>query len=149
MDSLREWYRYLDSVSRPARRRTGGEGAAPERPWRPWEDEPSGESIRLEEVPDLADRLAPSGLAQARHAATRDFEDPTLYDELRPIPEFTVPALRPPAFAIDVPALRGASASAPPPSAPHPGASADATAGGAPADEPQGAGQDDRPAAVA
>ncbi|MFN3649015.1 MAG: helix-turn-helix domain-containing protein [Armatimonadota bacterium] len=129
MDTLRDWYRYLDEVSRPARR---GEGDTPESSaeWRPWRSAPEAEPARRQPAPARGVRLqalerptageagdAPpllelpsldlgggtGHLAEALQAPTPEFQDPTLYDELSPMPEFTVRPLAAPSFELAIP----------------------------------------------
>ena len=106
MDPLRDWHRYVEEQSRPAR---GGFApgemveALPRSTWRPWL---AGGSSYLEglnglpagAIPELS--LGAVG-ADTQHLATREMEDPTLHDQLPPPPP--PPALRfqPPAFDLE------------------------------------------------
>jgi len=109
MDSLKDWHRYVDSVSRPARREDE-EGEPAESLWRPWnatpEDDLPVEAVRAEQVPDLAAALGLSGVSEARQPATPEFQDPTIYDQLQPMLQFSVPKLLPPSFELTIPSLR-------------------------------------------
>jgi excisionase family DNA binding protein len=107
MDSLTEWYRYIDQVSRPARK-ASEEDDEPE-PWRPWNAveavPPVEAAISADAIPDLSTALGLPGLAEARHPATTEYIDPTVHDQLAPIPAFSAPSLSPPAFEITIPRL--------------------------------------------
>ncbi len=116
---LQRWYRYVDSQSRPTRR---GVSTGPEEDsggWRPWRpSEPVTEldddtPVRAESIPDLA--AVVSGLAhpEIAHRATGDYEDPTIYDELRPIPQFQAPTLTAPRFELEAPRFPTAEAPVP------------------------------------
>lgn len=127
MDSLTEWYRYIDQVSRPARK-ASEEDEEPE-PWRPWkaaETAPPVEAaIPAEAIPDLSAALGLPGLAEARHPATTEYIDPTVHDQLAPIPAFSAPSLSPPAFEITIPRLGERTTGAEPASEPVDAAPAD------------------------
>jgi excisionase family DNA binding protein len=115
MDALKDWYRYVDQVSRPARRT--GEDAEPEAAWRPWRDaapaaEPV-EAVRAAAVPDLGLGLGDGVRYEARHSATPEFHDPTIYDELQPMAEFPVPELSAPAFEVSIPGFLARSTPGP------------------------------------
>lgn len=129
METLRDWYRYLDEVSRPARRGEADELQGAD--WRPWRaaDEAAppasvplreprrapapaalaGETLESEPAPPLLELPALSlggrtgHLAEALQAPTPEFQDPTLYDELSPIPEFKVQPLEAPVFELAIP----------------------------------------------
>lgn len=107
MDSLSDWYRYVDQVSRPARRH--GEDAAEAPGWRPWKptaDAPEvEEAVQPDAIPDLAAVLGNKGPIEALHVATPEYRDPTIHDELAPIPTFSVPELRVPSFELRAPRL--------------------------------------------
>jgi excisionase family DNA binding protein len=106
MDSLREWHRYVDRQSRPVRR-PGEEPDVSPASWRPWmetRDELGSQPEAAAELPGLDALLGSSPLSEARVVASRRFEDPTLYDELGPIPEYGVPEFAAPAFEIAAPA---------------------------------------------
>jgi excisionase family DNA binding protein len=109
MSSLRDWYEYLDRVSRPARK--GGEGAPDTDPsWRPWNEEPTALSegaLRSEDLPQLSTMFGGGGLTAARHDPTSRFVDPTLDDELEPIPSYAVPLFEAPVFQMEIPKLDG------------------------------------------
>jgi excisionase family DNA binding protein len=125
MDSLTEWYRYIDQVSRPARK-ASEEDEEPEA-WRPWKTDeaapPVEAAIPADAIPDLSAALGLSGLAEARHPATTEYIDPTVHDQLAPIPAFSAPSLSPPAFEISIPRLgerTAAAGKAPVPADPAP-----------------------------
>ena len=104
-EALKEWYRYVDSVSRQPRRfRIDAEE---ERPWRPWLDEDENQPPNgiqgLTELPGLSIALAPSQLAEARVTASKSFEDPTLHDELPPVQEHSLPQFSTPSFDLRAP----------------------------------------------
>jgi len=108
MDPLKDWYEYLDRVSRPVRRRRGEE-SEPEPAWRPWMEEQDDAKIEgavsPDQVPDLFPAAEDPGLGNTCQPASRAFEDPTLHDELQPIPEHQVPELSAPAFDVEKPAF--------------------------------------------
>jgi excisionase family DNA binding protein len=107
MDSLTEWYRYIDQVSRPARR-LADDDEEPEqwRPWKPNDEAPPVEAaIPAGAIPDLSAALGLSGPAEARHPGTVEYVDPTVHDQLAPIPTFSAPSLSAPAFEILIPRL--------------------------------------------
>ncbi len=125
-EALREWYRYVDSVSRqPKRFRIDAEE---ERPWRPWldeaDDQPPNGIQALTELPELSLELASSQLAEARVTASKSFEDPTLHDELPPVQEHALPQFSTPSFELSTPvfgeSLRKPEAVAVEPSEPDP-----------------------------
>ena len=135
MEPLKDWYRYVDQVSRPARKDDPGTSEEAAAPWRPWKQEnvaepesplPVGES-RLgplllagktptageEEItparvvpPPLFGNLA-SGVVHAGTfmPAGRHYEDLTVNDTLQPIPEFSVPRLSAPLLEFDAPRI--------------------------------------------
>lgn len=105
MSSLDDWYRYVDNVSRPVRQpgdtQTEGEG------WRPWHgrspagaEDPGPPPVRMPSLAQLLD--LPEDLAHLS-PATREFEDPTIYDELPPLTEYHSPSLSAPSFELGVP----------------------------------------------
>jgi len=103
MESLTEWYRYIDQVSRPARR--PGDEDEPEqwRPWKPTDDAPPVEAaIPADAIPDLSAALGLTGSAEAQHPGTVEYVDPTLHDRLAPIPTFSAPTLSAPTFEISI-----------------------------------------------
>ncbi len=130
MEPLKDWYRYLDQVSRPVRRDSEPEASEEEAPWRPWK-QGGARSEEANERPafgtlttgtekderdrDLPDSVVPPPLFPNLNGgvvrlgtcmpAGRHFEDLTVNDTLQPIPEFTVPQLRPPALELVVPVL--------------------------------------------
>lgn len=107
MDSLTEWYRYIDQVSRPARR-PSGEDEEPEqwRPWKPIEDAPPVEAaIPADAIPNLSAALGLVSPVEACHPATTEYVDPTVHDQLAPIPIFNAPSLSAPTFEISIPRL--------------------------------------------
>lgn len=108
MDSLADWYRYVDRLSRPPSRLN--DDAAEEREtseWRPWRETadvaPVLEAVRPEEIPNLAPALGLTGPSEARLPAGRIFEDLTVHDRLHPIPEFNVPEFQVPTFEVKIP----------------------------------------------
>jgi excisionase family DNA binding protein len=108
MDSLKEWYRYVDQVSRPARRLTGDEPVEPSMPaWRPWmapaDPAEVEESVRPEAVPTLDFSFGRFSVGMQN--AEPEYVDETVHDELKPIREFAVPRLDAPQFALDTPRL--------------------------------------------
>lgn len=129
MEPLKDWYRYLDQVSRPARRDTEPDAPQEEAPWKPWKQDGmrpgaahergafgtvSTEAVADEAHRDLPDRVVPPPLFPSLSGgvrlgtcmpAGRHFEDLTVNDTLQPIPEFSVPQLRPPALELVVPEL--------------------------------------------
>lgn len=104
-EALREWYRYVDSVSRQPKRFRGE--TADERPWRPWLDDEGSQPPNgiqgLTELPELSVELGSSQLAEARVTASKSFEDPTLHDELPPVQEHSLPQFSTPAFDLCAP----------------------------------------------
>ena len=111
MESLQDWFEYVNRMSRPVRR--NGENSS-EPAWRPWRAEPApplaGPTLRAEDVPPLFDTHARAEeFRESYHRATRGFEDPTVHDEMAPLPQFSVPELSVPAFSVDVPSLKTAS----------------------------------------
>ncbi len=110
-DPLSDWFAYLDRVSRPVRRRGGPEPEPAAPAWRPWmeeEDAPEVEQgVSADQIPDLSLSLGLPAPAETFHPASREFEDPTLHDELPPIPEYDSPSLSVPSFEIRVPRLNG------------------------------------------
>jgi excisionase family DNA binding protein len=108
MDSLTNWYRYVDQVSRPARRQDDEPEETPAwRPWKPTPNAPQVESVvQPEAIPDLSANLGNRVAAEAVHLATPEYLDPTIHDELDPIPTFSVPELRAPTFEVHAPLLR-------------------------------------------
>lgn len=106
MESLKDWHRYVDSVSRPVRQAGEEPPAADDTSWRPWNapaDEAPPSAVRAEDMPDLAVALGAQSLGEARHPASVAYEDPTVNDELRPIKEFTAPALEASVFELAIP----------------------------------------------
>lgn len=107
MSSMRDWYRYVKQVSRPARRAGDADARAAETLWRPWKDAPMAEApeetLRADEIPDLSQVLGQWGTAEARQPATPEFLDPTIYDEIQPAPQFEVPELKAPSFELEPP----------------------------------------------
>jgi excisionase family DNA binding protein len=104
-EALREWYRYVDGLSRqPKRFRIDAED---ERPWRPWLDEDESQPLNgiqgLTELPELSVELASHQLAEARVTASKSFEDPTLHDELPPAQEHALPKFSTPSFELSAP----------------------------------------------
>jgi excisionase family DNA binding protein len=126
MDSLTEWYEYVDRLSRPVRRQTDPETAPPPS-WRPWLGTPPvedlDEQIAPDQLPSLPVAAAMPELSQALQRVTAEFVDPTLHDELQPMPEFSVPELQAPVFELALhtplaslgPALEGPETAEPPP----------------------------------
>jgi excisionase family DNA binding protein len=117
MDSLAEWYRYVDEVSRPARRLNDEVDEAPaDRAWRPWRaaaDAPDvPEALSADAIPDLVVALG-GAQVEAMHPATVEYVDPTLHDTLRPIPTFSAPELKAPTFELRIPRLGEQPAAAP------------------------------------
>jgi excisionase family DNA binding protein len=110
MDPLQNWFEYLDRVSRPVRRHSSADAEPAPAPWRPWMDqEPEGEveqGVVPGAMPELIPSLSGNGLGVTCQPASREFEDPTIHDELQPIPEFGVPEFRAPAFEISRPLLQ-------------------------------------------
>lgn len=107
MDSLTEWYRYIDQVSRPARR-PSDEDEEPEqwRPWKPIDDAPPVEAaIPADAIPDLSTALGLASPVEVCHPATTEYVDPTVHDQLAPIPLFSAPSLSAPTFEISIPRL--------------------------------------------
>jgi excisionase family DNA binding protein len=108
MDSLRDWHRYVDSLSRPVRRQEEEDDAS-HASWRPWMDSDEREEIagavRAEEIPDLAASVGKEGSSETLQPATRDFEDPTIHDELEPLLEHQVPQFQAPTFELNVPSF--------------------------------------------
>ncbi len=102
MESLHDWFQYVNRVSRPARREEGVETAAAE-PWRPW-PEPDAEAA-LSPIPSLAAMLTAPALVETYQRVAPTFDDPTLDDKLEPMPEFRIPALRAPTFDVSLPNL--------------------------------------------
>lgn len=105
MSSLDDWYRYVDNVSRPVRQ--AGEGPPEAEGWRPWhgrspadEDAPASPPVRIPSLTQLLD--LPVDLSHLS-PATREFEDPTIYDELPPPAEYDSPSLNAPSFELGVP----------------------------------------------
>lgn len=143
MDSLQDWYRYLDEVSRPARKCEDEELV----PWRPWSPghaageppaETSGSASGAEHgvavLPSLGSALGRAGVPAILHGASREFEDPTRYDELGPLPEYFFPEMTAPRFEVSIPSLAGSLAGGAGnglESAAAPAAEEKATAGGA------------------
>lgn len=135
MEPLKDWYRYVDQVSRPARKddpSTAEEEAAPWRPWKqeggpgsenalPAEEVRSGSLLFAAKPPAAADdegapgRVVPPPLfgnlaPGVVHAGTfmpagRHYEDLTVNDTLQPIPEFSVPRLSAPLLEFDAPRI--------------------------------------------
>jgi len=106
MEPLKDWYRYVDSVSRPSRRITGEE---PEpAAWRPWlgaadaEDGPE-EVVGPCDVPVLDLSSTVGRLPEALLPGGPEFQDETIDDELEPISQFTIPEFHPPEFAVEIP----------------------------------------------
>src|SRR5919202_375773 len=99
METLKDWWRYVERVSRPARRDSGEDAEAAHTPWRPWltstdsDSEEVVEAVRPEQMPNLARSLGSPALLETRQKATQGYEDLTVHDELEPIPQFTVPEL--------------------------------------------------------
>lgn len=108
MDSLSNWHRYVDQVSRPSKRQADDAADAPGwRPWKPTQDAPEPEeSVRAEAIPDLAAALGSRGPIEALHIATTEYRDPTIHDVLAPIPSFSAPELRAPSFEVRAPRFR-------------------------------------------
>jgi excisionase family DNA binding protein len=110
MDPLRDWHRYIDRQSRPARR-PSDERDTPAL-WRPWinadedAEEEVAEAVRPEEVPDLAGVIGAEELSEALMPAVVEYVDPTLDDVLEPMREFAVPHLEPPGFDLSIPRLQ-------------------------------------------
>lgn len=106
MDSLTEWYRYIDQVSRPARRLSEDDDEELEQ-WRPWKPTEEAslveEAIPAEAIPDLSAALGLTASQEARHLATVEYVDPTIHDRLEPIPTFSATYLRAPSFEISIP----------------------------------------------
>jgi excisionase family DNA binding protein len=116
MDSLADWFRYVDEVSRPARRPNDDEpdDAPAWRPWKVAEDAaPLPEALSADAIPDLVIALGGSPM-EAMHPGTVEYVDPTLHDTLRPIPTFSAPEMKPPTFELRIPRL-GEKPVAPPP----------------------------------
>lgn len=128
---LVDWHRYLDQVSRPVRRAGEPDAEPAWRPWRPdapTEDEAPAEVLSAASIPMLDLGLGEKDAALASHRATADVEDPTLYDELRPIPQFEVPVFRAPVFELPRPRYFGQSAAVQPEPLPEAAAQEDAPA---------------------
>jgi excisionase family DNA binding protein len=113
MDPLNDWYRYLDRHSRPVKRSGDEPPASEASSWRPWDPEGDQEDLLAPapalEIPVLSLGGALGHSLDTSQPATRAFEDPTLHDELDPIPEYTIPRLQAPAFDVDKPSLRDAA----------------------------------------
>lgn len=105
MDSLTEWYRYIDQVSRPARRLADDEEELEQwRPWKPNDEAPPVEAaISAESIPDLSEALGLPPPEETRPLGTVEFVDLTLHDQLAPIPTFSAPSLSAPSFDIAIP----------------------------------------------
>lgn len=107
MDRLSDWYRYVDELSRPARRSSDEEAST--EPWRPWMPPPAGdpeeitEIVRPDQVPDLALGLGGRDRPTPLQPAEPRYEDPTLDDELQPIREWDVPSFQAPSFDLSIP----------------------------------------------
>ena len=106
MDSLNDWYRYLDRVSRPVRRGEETSGDT-EQEWRPWLPD-AGEAViedavQPEAMPDLTLALGSSSPASGFQPAVVSFVDPALDDRLEPPSSFSVPRLQPPTFEVSIP----------------------------------------------
>lgn len=121
MDPLKDWYRYLDEVSRPIRS-NGEEAQEPE--WRPWlptdEGEPLADAVAIEALPELPLAVRPGTYLDPTPPAPPVFQDLTVDDELPPTPRFSVPELRAPSFEVAIPRLTPqpvAAAAAPVPAA--------------------------------
>jgi excisionase family DNA binding protein len=130
MNSLTEWYRYVDRVSRPARR--GEEDEAPIQAWRPWldaeETEHVPEALRREDVRDLSVVLGGAALTEVCQFPREEFEDLTVNDELPSMPEYQVPDLTVPSFELRAPQWGGADPE--PEEAPEPPLTAESGAKG-------------------
>ena len=107
MDPLKDWYRYLDEVSRPARRE--GE-APPESAWRPWlpdEDADAPEEmVPVEALPELPLLSAPGTFLDPSPPKPPVYQDLTVDDTLQPMPRFQGIALQAPTFELPIPLLK-------------------------------------------
>ena len=126
MESLKDWYRYVDRMSRPAGAREAGEDDVPSQPWRPWMETPGPAAAALQPLergetpspagdPSSLEALEQSILpALGRRMGRRtgafsparvEFEDLTVNDTLEPMPLFGDLALEAPAFEVSIPSL--------------------------------------------
>jgi excisionase family DNA binding protein len=109
MDSLNDWYRKVDSLSRRPRRLSAEEERAASARWRPWlapeEEEEPVEAVKPPVLPNLAPSLGAVAVFETRQQAAPGFEDLTVHDELPPVPDFESPRFEAPSFGLDAPRL--------------------------------------------
>jgi excisionase family DNA binding protein len=118
MDSLKDWYRYVDEVSRrsrteeddrPSEGRRGRRRQPDAEPYEP------AQPLRPHDVPDLGPLLTLRGVADSRQTASLPYEDLTVHDQLQPMSSFSVPELEAPRFTLEAPRLTPLSPGAPRP----------------------------------
>ena len=110
---LQDWYRYVESLSRPSHRGDDlGDVRLPKpRPWRPWSEvRAESEARRPQETPQeradqFLERLVPRLPSPEELLAEQEYQAP-------PLLEFAVPELRPPRCEIRIHRLAGFLASA-------------------------------------
>jgi excisionase family DNA binding protein len=109
MDSLNDWYRKVDSLSRRPRRLSAEEEQAAASRWRPWlppeEEEEPVEVVKPPVLPNLAPSLGAVTVFETRQQAAPGFEDLTVHDELPPVQDFEAPRFEAPSFGLDAPRL--------------------------------------------
>jgi len=103
MESIQDWFQYVNRVSRPARREGGGTPAV--QPWRPWHDTSDAAKSEPEPIPVLTALLAGTARSAASPRPHPVVSDPTLNDELEPVEDYQVPAFQAPQFDLSIPSL--------------------------------------------